>query len=221
MKPSVVPGGGTVEWVSGTGGWTEAVESWHGVLFGPSAVSEAGTVQEAEDELGVVVAPEADAELAYTAGGIAGTVVVGVPEPKSAAELGLVVSELYCKHPSGVVVVAWDSGASFGVVFESRVGFVLEAAFEAGHMKAPCENSHEAQSEELVGAIVAKTELLDTPEVEFGLVAEGMVEERVVCAEDCLDLATLVCPPTAGMETDPGGNLEGTAEVVLHPVDAG
>lgn len=233
MKPSVVPGGRTVvwivEWVSGTGGQTEAAEPWHGVLLGPSAVSEVGTVKEAEEELGVVVvtaeasevAPEADAELAYIAGDIAGTVAVGVPEPRSAAELGLVVSELYCKRPSGVVAVAWDSGASFGVVFEARVGFVLEATFEAGHMKAPWENSHGVQSEELVGPIVAQLELLDMPEVEFGLVAAGMVGEWVVCAGDCLDLGVLVCQSTAGMETDPGGNPAGKAEAVLYPVDAG
>lgn len=184
MKPSVVPGGRTVvwivEWVSGTGGQTEAAESLHGVLLGPSAVFEVGTVKEAEEELGVVVvtaeasevapeasevAPEADAEFACIAGDIAGTVAVGVPEPRSVAEPGLVVSELHCKRPFGVVAVAWDSGASFGVVFESRVGFVLEAALEAGHMKAPCENSHGVQSEELVGPIVAQLELLDMPEV--------------------------------------------------------
>lgn len=172
------------------------VESWDGALLGlmvvPECVfgigpAEVGAVKDAEDGLGAVavtgevseVAPEPGGELACIAeaGDTVGTVVVGVPEPKSVAELGLVVSELYCKRPSGVVV-AWDCGASFGVVFESRVGYGLEAAFEVDHTMAPCENTHGAQSEVLAGPTVAQHDLLYTPEnVEFGLVAVGMVGE--------------------------------------------
>lgn len=215
-------------------------ESWDGALLGLTAVpgcvfgigpAEVGAVKDAEDGLGVVavtgevseVAPEAGGELACIAeaGDTAGTVAVDVPESKSVAELGLVVSELYCKRPSGVVV-AWDSGASFGVVFESRVEFGLEAAFEADYTMAPCENTHGAQSEVLAGPTVAQPELLDKPEnVEFGLVAVGTLGEWVVCAGDWPDLVALVCQTTAGMETDPWGNPAGKAEFVLYPVDAG
>lgn len=186
----------------------------------PAAEVGAGAVKEAEDGLGVVVAigevfelasegeTEFDAEPVNTAeieagneaedkiGDKAGAEVEVVPEPKSVAELGLVVSgdETYHKL-SSEVVVAWNSGVSFGVVFEPKVGFV--AASEAEYMMAPCENTRGALSEALagaqLGATVVEPELLDMPEtVELDLFAEGMVGELDASAGHWLDFVPLV-----------------------------
>lgn len=110
-----------------------------GYEFGTGLASAVGAeaVEEGEDGLGVVIAIEEVFEPAYEgdaefdtdaepvniaeieAGDKAEDEVEVVPEPKSVAELGLVVSacETYHKISSEVVVVAWNSGVSLGVVF--------------------------------------------------------------------------------------------------------
>lgn len=149
------------------------------------------------------------------AGDKAGAEAEVVPVSKSVAEL-----VVFGYKPPSEVVVAWDFGVSLAVVFEPRVGFVFVAASVAEYMMAPYENIQGAPSEVQTGAqpgaTVVEPELLDTPEtVEFDLFAEGMVEELDASAGQWLGFVTLVWVSTAGMETDPESNLEGTVEAVL------
>lgn len=215
-----------------------------GCVFGtgPAAEVGAGAVKEAEDGVGVVIAigevfefaseDERDAEFDAEAepvniaeieagvedGDKAGAEVEVVPEPKSFAELGLVVFGCETYHNLSSEVVAWNSGVSLGFVFEPRVGFVF--ASEAEYMMAPCENIQGTLTEVLIGAQFGATavgpELLDKPEtVELDLFAEGMVGELDASAGQLLGFVTLVWVSTAGMETDPGSNPEGNMEVEL------
>lgn len=206
-----------------------------GFVFGTGPAAEVGAeaVKEAEDGLGVVVASrevfelEAEGEAEFDAdvepvsiagieaGDKAGAEIEVVPEPKSVAELVLVVSG---HKLSSEAAVAWNSGVSLGVVLEPRVGLVSVAASEAADMMAPCENIQGALSEVLpgvqLGATEGESELLDKPEtVQLDLFAEGMVGELDVSAG--LGVVTLALVSTAGVETDPGGNLGGNTEVVL------
>lgn len=98
------------------------------------------------------------------------------------------------------------------VVFEPRVGFVFAS-------EAPCENIQgtlfDVPVEDQLETTVVEPELLDKPEtVELDPFAEGMVGEDASAGQQ-LVFVTLVCVPTAGMETDPVSNLEGNMEFVL------
>lgn len=145
------------------------------------------------------------------------------PEPRSAAEFDLVVSEHdTCHNLSSEVVVAWNSGVSpsLEVVVEPRVVVVFVVACQADGTVAPCEDTKVALSEILtgiqLGATVVELEQLDKPEtVGLDLLAEGMVGESGASAGQRLDFAALVWVPTAEQETDPVGNPESSVEVVL------
>lgn len=218
-------------------------------VFGiePAAEFEDVVVKEAEDGLDVVVVTEKVFEVAFEVEGdaefgadaesvnIAETKAVDkagaglgvVAEHKSAAAFGLVASGSEQHYNlSSVVVVAWDSVASFGVVFEPRVEFVFVVAFEDENMMAPCGNIEGGLSEVLAeaqsGSTEVEAELVDRSEiVAFDLFADNMPEEQDVSAGERLDFVALVWVATAGVETVPGSNPGDKAEVVLQPVDSG
>lgn len=196
-------------------------------IFELAFEAEGGAEFDADAESGNIAENEAGAESGAESGDKTGAVEAG-PEPKSAAELDLVVSVHDAYHKlSSEVAVAWKSGVSqsLGVVFEPRVGVAFVAASQTDHMMAPCENIQGALSEILtgtqLGATVVELELLDKPEtVEPDLFAEGMVGELDASAGQWLGFVTLVWVSTVEMESDPVDNLGSSMEVVLQPVDA-
>ncbi len=202
---------------------------------GPAAEVGAGDVREAEAGLGVVVAieeilelaSEGDAEFDADSVNIAekevgkAVPVEAGPEPKSVAELGLVVSVHDTYHKlSSEVAVAWNFGvpSSLRVVFEPMVEFVV--ASQAEYMMAPCERIQGALLDILTGSQLGATavvpELLDKPEtVELELLAEHIVGELNGLSGRWPGFVTLVWVSTAETVTDPGDNLESNKKVVL------
>lgn len=107
-------------------------------------------------------------------------------------------------------------------MFEPRVGFVLEAAFESEYTLAPCEDTLGDRSEALAGSTAVQPEASDKPaKVDFGSSAEDTDGGWDASAGEWVDFVALMVLSTAGMETRPEGSPAGRAEVVLEPVDVG